>query len=90
MSQEISEGLNFNSKRLEEQNRRNDVIAEKDRLERANAFELDVTRKPDQPNTPSEKGGYKRRRGKKSSRRGRKSSRRGRKSSRRRSRTMRK
>ena len=79
----MSTGMELNKERLEEQNRRNDALGKKAAEEKAEEYEIVTTRDPNQPNKPSEKGGYKRRQ------KGKRSTKRRRRSTKKRRRTMR-
>ena len=54
--------MELNKERFEEQNRRNDALDKKAAEAKAEEYEIVTTRDPNEPNKPSEKGGYKRRR----------------------------
>ena len=77
--------MELNKERLEEQNRRNDALGKKAAEEKAEEYEIVTTRStdPNEPNKPSEKGGYKRRQ------KGKRSTKRRRRSTKKRRRTMR-
>ena len=81
MSEKKSPGQLFNEEMLRQQRERNAALNKKAAEEKAKEYEISTTRDPNEPNKPSEKGGYKRRR--------RRSTKRKRRSSRKRRRTMR-
>ena len=74
-------GMKLNQERLEEQKERNKALDEKNKAEEKTVWEPTTTRDANEPNKPSEKGGYKRRR--------RRSTKRRRRSTKKRRRTMR-
>jgi hypothetical protein len=77
--------MELNKERFDEQNRRNDALDKKAAEAKAEEYEIVTTRDPNEPNKPSEKGGYKRR----SIKRRRRSTKRRRRSTKKRRRTMR-
>jgi hypothetical protein len=58
----MSTGMELNKERLEEQTERNKALYDKNKAEEKTVWEPMTTRDPNEPNKPSEKGGYKRRR----------------------------
>jgi hypothetical protein len=79
----MSTGMKLNQERLKQQMAVSKAIDDAAAKEKSKVFEIVTTRDPNQPNKPSEKGGYKRRQ------KGKRSTKRRRRSTKKRRRTMR-